>query len=141
MKNKFFVFILLLFIIFNFKGQVHWLINKDEIPKCNFLKEGKFVNKELDDKVTEGYYMIFKDGFVIEFVNNGEFFIKSKIKYISECEYISEVVELSIPNYNLGIGTKVKTKIINTAVSDNLIEIESVLNSKTSSFVLQKIIK
>ena len=120
-------------------GQVHWLINADSIPDCNFIKSGKFVNKETDEKVTPGYSIVINDGQITEYVNNSEHYVKSKIEFISDCEYQSTVIEVTIPNYNLGPGTIIRTEIIATALVDNLIEIKSTINETSNYFVLQKI--
>ena len=136
---KYFILIFFFFYGLGLIGQTHWLINADEVPNCMFIREGKFVNKELDDKITEGYYMIFRDNYLTEYINNGEYFIKSKLTFISDCEYVTEVIEVSIPNYDIDIGAKVNTRIVKTALIDNLIEVQSEFEGKKSNYVFEKI--
>ena len=129
------------FFIINFSsyGQVHWLVNADSIPDCNLIKSGKFINKESNEKATEGYSIVFENGIATEYINNGAYYLKSRVEFISECKYKSTVIEVTIPNYNLGPGTIIQTEIINTATADNLVEIKSTINDKSSYFALQKI--
>jgi hypothetical protein len=120
-------------------GQVHWLINSDSVPKCELIKSGKFVNKETNDKTTDGYYIIIKDGYATEYINDGQYYLKSKIEFKTACKYTSTVIEVTIPDYNIEPGTIISTEIISTSSIDNLIEIKSEINNDSYSFVLQKI--
>jgi hypothetical protein len=120
-------------------GQVHWLVNADSIPECSFIKEGKFINKETPDKATEGYYIIIKDGYSTEYINNGEYYVKSKMNFTGDCAYTSTVEEVTIPNYSVRPGTQIQTEIVETALTDNLIEIKATMNGKSSFLVLEKV--
>lgn len=120
-------------------SQVHWLINQDEVTDCNMITKGKFINKINEAESIEGYYLKIENGFVIEFVENGKYFIKSKIEFTSNCSYTSTVIENTIPNYNISVGTKIYTEILETASSDKLIKIRSKMDSDWQIFVLQKI--
>ncbi len=120
-------------------GQVHWLINADSIPNCELIKNGKFVNKETDQVATDGYYIVFSEGYATEYVNHGEYYLKSKIEFLSDCKYKSTVQEVTIPNYSLGPGTIIYTEVINTSTADNPVQVRSTLNNSSSTFVLEKI--
>lgn len=135
------ILLLTLFVLFSKVtfGQVHWLINADSIPNCSFIKDGKFINKETDEKATDGYYIVFKDGYATEYINNGEFYVKSKIEFLSECKYRSTIIEVTIPKYNLGSGTIIHTEIIKTAIVDKLVEIKSTFNGNNRHFILQRV--
>lgn len=141
-KNKILVAILTLLLIFicHFSfSQVHWLVNTDSVTSCEFIKSGKFVNKESNEVTTSGYYIVFEDGFATEYVQDGKYYLKSKIEFLSDCKYKSTVIEVTMPNYPLGVGTIIHTEIIETALSDNLIEIKSTFEGKDHYFVLQKV--
>ena len=120
-------------------GQVHWLINADSIPNCDFIKKGKFVNKETNETVTAGYSIVFKDGYATEFINDGEFYVKSKIEFLSDCKYQSTIIEVTIPHFSLGPGAIIQTEIIYTAMVDKLVEIKSTFNGNSSYLVLQRV--
>ena len=117
------------FIIFSFniKAQenIHWLINQDSKTDCSFIKSGKFVNEETEDKITEGYTIEFRGETVMEKVDYGKYYVKSKINYASECSYEIKVLESNIPGYEDVIGKTFYTEILETAKVDKLIKIRS----------------
>ena len=104
---------------------VHWIINKDLKTNCNFIKSGKFVNEETGDKITEGYSIEFRGNFVIEKMENGKYYLKSRIKYTSKCTYEICVLETNEPSYESLIGKKFYTEILETSKKDKLIKIRS----------------
>ena len=134
------IFSLLLFLIFSniAQSQVHWLINKDSITDCSSIKAGKFVNEEMDGKITAGYSIEIRGNEVIERLNDGEYYLKSKINFTSECSYELTVLETTIPGNENLIGTKIITEILESAKVDNLIKIRSKGN-EWQEFVLRKI--
>lgn len=121
-------------------SQIHWLINADKVPNCELIKKGKFINKEISGKSTESYYVVLDNNYITEFINDGEFFIKSKLEFTSDCSYKGTITEITIPDYNLPIGTIFYTEIIETATVDNLVKIKSSLeNGKEYTLVWEKI--
>lgn len=135
--------ILLLFGFLSFtisaNSQIHWLINQDTTIHCEIIQTGKFINKITDSESTLGYYVIIKDGYATEYVENGKYFVKSKIKFENPCKYESTIVENTIPNYNVKIGDKIYTEIIETALADKLIKIKSKMSGDWQTFVWEKI--
>jgi hypothetical protein len=124
---------------FGYSQTIHWLVDKDSITDCDFIKSGKFVNKVTDCQVTEGYYIVYKDGFVTEYMDYEKFYVKSKINFISECEYNLTIVEVSKPDYFLKIGDVVNAVILETKIKDNLIKIKLSIKGQGGNFVLEKI--
>ncbi|MFN8438854.1 MAG: hypothetical protein U0V72_14695 [Cytophagales bacterium] len=122
---------IILFIVvittFKIKSQevIHWLIHKDSITDCNFIKNAKFVNEEQDGKITEGYTIMFKNDTVTETINNGKYFIKSKMKFVSKCSYEIYVLETNLPSATYLIGKTIYSEILETAQTDNLIKIRT----------------
>ncbi len=49
--RRFILFVILIVTCQIANGQVHWFINADSIPDCDFIKSGKFVNKETNEKI------------------------------------------------------------------------------------------
>ncbi len=133
---------LIVFIIFSFNAKaqedIHWLINQDSKTDCSFIKSGKFVNEESENKITEGYTIEFRGETIIEKVDYGKYFVKSKINYTSECSYEMKVLESNIPEYEDVIGKTFYAEILETAKSDNLIKIRS-KGDEWKVFVLKKI--
>lgn len=72
--------------------------------KCDILTKGTFTYKNGDSKVK----VIINDGNHTEYHNGGKYQIKSKIKRVSDCEFIMTVKDCSIPNFALSPGTKFK---------------------------------
>ena len=134
------VFIIFLFIpLFAFSQdvEIHYLINKDSIANCSMVKSGKFLNEETNTKTTSGYSIEIRDNEVLELVNDGEYYMKSRIEFTSECEYELTVLESTLPNDN-SVGTKVYVEILATSTIDKLIRIRTKYTN-SQIFVLRKI--
>ncbi len=120
-------------------SQTNWLEHPDEVNNCDFVKSGKFVNKETNKSATKGYWIVFKDGYATEYVENGKFYLKSKIEFTSDCSYKSTVIEVTIPNYPFAVGSTIQSEIVQTATDENLVKIKSSISGKENEFILQKI--
>lgn len=117
--------------------EIHYLINKDSIPNCSMIRSGKFLNEETNTRTTPGYSIEIRNGEVMELVNDGEFYMKSKIEFTSDCEYTLTVIESTMPNDN-SLGTKVYVEILATSTIDKLIKIRTKYTD-SHIFVLRKI--
>ncbi len=102
------------------------------------MKSGKFLNEETDCKTTPGYSIEIIGNEMIEKVENGKYYLKSKINFTSDCAYELTVLETTIPGYEDQIGTKIFTEILETAKTDNLIKIRS-KGEEWQIFVLKKV--
>ena len=116
---------------------IHWLANQDSITDCSMIKSGKFLNEESCDKITPGYSIEIRGNMVTELVNDGEFYMKSKIDFTSDCAYELTILESTIPGDNI-IGSKVYVEVIGTSKIDNLIMIKT-LYAEEQTFVLKKV--
>ena len=79
--KKLAILILFIGLSLSSKSQVHWLINQDSIPNCKMIQSGKFINQVTGSENLDGYYAVFENGFETEFVENGKYYIKSKIGF------------------------------------------------------------
>jgi hypothetical protein len=104
---------------------IHWLVNKDRKTDCSFIKSGKFVNEETGDENTKGYSIEFRGEYVIEKIEDGKYYLKSKINFTSKCSYEIKVIETNIPGYESIIGQVFYTEILETAKIDKLVKIRS----------------
>lgn len=132
--------ILLLLLSANIYSQdvvIHWLVNQDSIADCSMIKSGKFLNEETCDKITPGYSIEIRGNTVMELVNDGEFYMKSKISFTSDCGYELTVLESTIPDDN-SVGSKVYIEVVGTSKIDNLILIKT-LYADEQTFVLKKV--
>lgn len=116
---------------------IHWLVNQDSVADCSMIKSGKFLNEETCDKVTPGYSIEIRGNSVMELINDGEFYIKSKIDFTSDCNYELTVLESTIPDDD-SVGTKVYVKVEGTSKIDNLVMIKT-RYAEEQTFVLKKI--
>lgn|GEM_PF-1428292 len=139
MKYIYLTTILLFSLTIKAQKEIHFIWNKDSITDCNFIKSGKFVNEETDSKITDGYSIVFRNSFAVEKIENGKYFLKSKIIYTSECSYEMKVLETNIPGYDDVIGKTFFTEILETAKSDKLIMIRSRADKDWKTLVLRKI--
>lgn len=119
--------------------RVHWLINQDSKTNCDYLKKGIFLNKETDTKNTEGYSIEFTKDYVFEKVENGKYFVKSKLNFISECNYELTIEESNIEAYKSLIGHKVYGEILETAIIDKLVKVKVKSGDQTLIVVFEKI--
>ena len=138
MKYYYVLIIVLFTISANSQEMVHWIINKDAKTNCNFIKSGKFVNEETGDKTTEGYTIEFRGNIVTEKMENGKYYLKSKIKYTSKCSYEVKVLETNEPGYEELIGQTFYSEILETSKKDKLIKIRS-KGTEWKILVLRKI--
>jgi hypothetical protein len=118
------VLVLLTSIVYS-QEPVHWLINQDKNTDCNFIKSGKFVNEGVGGVITKGYTIEFRGNTVIEKIEGGKYYLKSRITYTSKCSYKLKVLETTIPGYEEVIGKTFYTEILETAKVDNLVKIRS----------------
>jgi hypothetical protein len=123
------------------KSQVHWLINQDSIPNCSMMQSGKFVYQVTGCNNAPGYYFIIDNGIETEYVENGKYYVKSKLDFTSPCEYIITIQEITIPNFHLKVGDKYTVEIVETATIDNLVKIKTLLDGEYNYFVFEKIEK
>ncbi len=120
------------------QDNVHVLINQDKTADCNYIRSGKFVNEKTSDEITDGYSIEFRGEYVLEKIENGKYFLKSKITYTSDCSYKIKVIDTDNPSYKNQIGKTFYTEILETAKIDNLIVIRS-KGTKWKTFVLRKV--
>jgi hypothetical protein len=80
----------------------------DSTKGCSILKQGTF--KYLDIEDTTAYFTINKEKHT-EYHSNGKYYIKSKVRWISECQYEMIMQENTIPDFPFGPGEKLLTTI------------------------------
>lgn len=85
--------------------------DSDKEPNCKIMLNGKFRSLLYD---LSDYYMIIKDGIQTEYISNGKYYVKCKIEFITDCEYKSTVIEITIPDYPVKVGEVLTSKIIET---------------------------
>jgi len=68
---------------------------------CSILKNNIFTYKSANREVI----VVFNGNKHIEYHNNKEFYIKSDIKWISDCEYYLTIKETTLPKYPYKMGT------------------------------------
>jgi uncharacterized beta-barrel protein YwiB (DUF1934 family) len=115
------------------KSQEHFLL-PDSPPKCNLIKEGKFI-KEGDS--AKKWNIVIKKDSQREYTNNGKDYIKYKIEYIDDCTYKTTVTGKSDGKSPMRIGDVITNKIIET--DHQFIKIQSLYFNKADEFVLEKI--
>lgn len=139
------IFLLLLFFSFPktmvAQESAHWLINKDSVTDCNYLKKGVFINKENGQKTTEGYTIEFTKDYVIEKFENGKYYVKSILNFTSDCNYELTINESNHSHYTEIIGQKVYGNIMETATIDRLVKIEVKMGNNSLIVVFEKIEK
>jgi len=97
MKNI--LYIVVLFTSITLKAQDRIIPDKDDVPNCQLMSGGKYINMETDDRVTSGYYAIIKNGVEIEYVEDEKYFLKSTLVFKDKCTYKMTIEESTIPNF------------------------------------------
>ena len=103
------IFCLLLLAVYSFTA------NTEEKNPCMIMHEGKFKYKS----GTGTAIVTIKGDEHMEYHNKGKYYIKSKIKWVSDCEYETTLIEATLPDFPFKPGeslfvtlTKVKGKKI-----------------------------
>ncbi len=74
---------------------------------CSILHRGTFVYGNPGSEIK----VIINGKNHVEYHNNGKFIIKSKLDWISNCEYNMTMTKITIPNFPYGIGDVMNVKI------------------------------
>lgn len=99
MNNKKYLFSLFLLTVVFFGFTVK--------KECEILKNSNFIYKNGGKEV----FVSFKENKHVEYHNKKKFFIKSKIEWMSDCEYYLIIQESTIPNFPFDPGTKMHIKV------------------------------
>jgi len=114
MKPFKYLFLGIIFILFSFTG-----------PDCGILKNGKFTYKN-GKKIV---YVEFNGNKHVEYHDDREYFIKSTIEWISDCEYYLTINESTLPNFPFKMGSKLHIQI--TKVRGVKVYYKSTLNKRS----------
>ena len=76
---------------------------------CSILKNGIFKYLDSDNK---NDYFVMDGNNHIEYLNDSKDWIKSKVKWIGECEYELEIRKINYPNFPFKKGDKLNVKIL-----------------------------
>jgi len=74
---------------------------------CNILKNNTFVYR----KAKKDVIVTFKEDTHVEYHNNKQFYIKSDILWVSDCEYYLVIRESTLPNFPFKAGTKMHINV------------------------------
>ncbi|ARV15858.1 hypothetical protein BTO07_12220 [Polaribacter sp. SA4-12] len=69
---------------------------------CGILKDNTFTYRNSKKEVI----VVFKDNKHVEYHNNEEYYIKSDIEWVNNCEYYLIIKESTLPNFPFKMGTK-----------------------------------
>mgnify|MGYP001307082445 CR=1 FL=1 len=83
------------------------LISFSSCNNCGVLKNNTFTYRYSNKDVI----VIFNENRHIEYHNNQEFYIKSDIEWINNCEYYLTINEYTLPNFPFKIGDKMHVVI------------------------------
>lgn len=93
-------------------GQTIKVQKETSVPKleqdsvnCQILRHAVLENEELHNQI------IINGSKFMEFTPDGKYYIKAKLKWISECEYESIITKCTIPNFPFGKGDSMSVKI------------------------------
>lgn len=131
MKWLWFILVFLAVPVF---GQDHIFLDFDSVPNCTIIKEGTFLNI---DQPRSAYYMVVKDGVQTEYVQDGKYYVRSRMEWLSACSYRSVVIEVTIPGYNVKPGESATTEILQTLCKE-YVKFKAHMGDKEIESVLHK---
>ncbi len=106
----------------------------DQSPDCSILKKGTFKYVGLED--TTAYFTIKKSNHV-EYHEGGKYQIKSKLKWLNDCQYEMEMLSNTIPDFPFKPGDRMVVTI--TKIEGNIIYYTSEVNKQSWPGVIKKI--
>ena len=130
-------YFLLLFLAFSIGAfaQTKKINFQDKSINTEMILNGKFIQENKHPRAIEGYYMIIKDGFRLDYFENGKYFTKSKMTIVQPNLFNYTAVESTVPGINLGIKEVNQMEILVTSTKENLLKIkERGGNSKWTKF-------
>src|ERR1700754_2918267 len=98
----------------------------DQSPDCSILKRGTFKYVGLED--TTAYFTINKQNHV-EYHEGGKYQIKSKLKWITPCQYKMEMLSNTIPDFPFKPGDVMVVTI--NKIEGNIIYYTSEVNKQS----------
>jgi len=134
MKLRFFFAIVCFCGVFEAKSQESTFLSPDQPPKCQKIKEGKFIRTGKSPKI---WHMIIKNGVQKEYYNNGKDYMKSKLEFVDDCRYKIIITGKTEGKNSMRIGDIVMNEIIET--DHHFLRISSKYYNTTEEFVLEKI--
>ena len=108
-----------------FLGIIFLLFSFTFAQDCSILKNHSFTYRLGGENV----YVDFFETEQIEYYQKRKYFIKSDIKWVSDCEYYLIVKEITLPNYPFKIGTKLHVVI--TKIKRDKIYYKSTFDNRT----------
>jgi hypothetical protein len=100
---------------------------------CKILHKGTFVYGNTSEKIT----VVIKGSKHTEYYENGKYIIKSKLVWVSNCEYNMTMTQITIPNFPYKVGDVMNVKI--TKVVGNQIYYTSTVKGNTWDGELLKV--
>ena len=76
---------------------------------CKFLKHSKLKYTDIQDPTNK---IVIDNNSHIEYFENGKYFIKSKLDWVSECEFNATMIEITLPNFPFKPGEVMNVKIV-----------------------------
>ena len=123
--------LLLLTIIFGFTSNYEMAQGSDS--ECAILREGTFKYGNTEDEIK----VVIKGNIHTEYHNGGKYIIKSKLDWVSDCEYNMTMTKITIPNFPFGKGDVMNVKV--KEVNGNEIFYTSTVNGQSWDGKLIKI--
>lgn len=92
---------------------------------CTILKSGSFKIGDIQDTTS---YIVFTSSSQTEYYNFKRYWIRSSIKWVSDCEYELTVLSVNYPGLLCRRGDKMSIRIIN--VDGNTINYEALIDGR-----------
>jgi len=97
----------------------------DKKTDCKILKNCKLLY--VPDSETNDHIII-KNNKHVEYLQNGKYFIKSDLDWISECEYNATMTEITVPNFPFKPGEVMNVKF--EKIEDGMVYCVSTVRGK-----------
>jgi hypothetical protein len=95
---------------------------------CSILKHVKLKYVDCPDKST---YILINGEQSIEYYNNEKYYIKSKIKWVHDCEYIMTMTDITLPNFPFHPGDVMDVTVEN--IDNDVVTYSAIVNNNTNT--------
>lgn len=96
------LFFVIVFLLYSFNS-----FSQSEEPDCKILKNIKLQYFDVSNRED---FVLINNSKHVEYHQNGKFFIKSDLVWITDCEYNAILTDFNLPNFPFTIGEKMHVR-------------------------------
>lgn len=113
-------------------------INFDPYINYNLWQNNSF--SVLDSTLEEvpGYTLTINEKFIVEKSENGKHYLILKKTDISSTTYVSEVIDLNVPDSTVKVGDKIYTELLSSSTESGIVVLKTINKGETNIYAFKK---